>query len=135
MSAVNEPFQDLPGEEWRDCLGWEGQYQASNLGRVRRINSRRSIVTGGVYLMAQNMRRRYLATGFYSPERGLVLRYIHSLVAEAFLGPKPDGLEVNHIDGCRTSNAAANLEYLPHLENVRHALRLGLRGRDARGEA
>lgn len=50
---------------------------------------------------------------------------IHSLVALAFIGPRPAGLEIDHKDGNRMNNAAANLEYVTPLENIRRAFRLG----------
>lgn len=50
---------------------------------------------------------------------------IHRLVAMAFLGaPADDGMEVNHKDADRTNNHLANLEWVTHLENVRHSIRL-----------
>ena len=52
---------------------------------------------------------------------------VHRLVAECFV-PKPAGedLEVNHKDGDKLNNHASNLEWVSHLENVRHAYRTGL---------
>lgn len=41
-------------------------------------------------------------------------RSSHVIVAEVWLGPRPAGMVVDHIDGCRTNNAAVNL----HAENV-----------------
>jgi hypothetical protein len=38
-------------------------------------------------------------------------RYAHRLVAEAFLGPCPDGQEVRHKDGDRSNNHLSNLCY------------------------
>jgi len=56
-----------------------------------------------------------------------VIGQIHTLVAKAFLGPKPSARhEVNHEDGHKTNNYAGNLEYLTHLQNIRHSQRLGL---------
>ena len=46
---------------------------------------------------------------------------IHRLVAKAFLGPRPPGLETNHINGIKTDNRIENLEYVTHAENMRHA--------------
>jgi hypothetical protein len=43
-------------------------------------------------------------------------------VADAFLGPCPRGLEVNHKDQQKHHNHADNLEYLTHRENTRRRL-------------
>jgi hypothetical protein len=42
---------------------------------------------------------------------------VHVLVAEAFLGPRPDGQEVCHIDGNPSNNQSCNLRYGTHREN------------------
>lgn len=47
-------------------------------------------------------------------------RTVHSLVAEAHLGPRPPGLEVNHKDGDRINNRLENLEYVTKSEQHRH---------------
>lgn len=46
-------------------------------------------------------------------------RTVHSLVAEAFLGPRPEGYDIDHIDGNKTNNTAENLRYVTHTENMR----------------
>lgn len=45
-------------------------------------------------------------------------RKVHHVIAEAFLGPRPLGAEVDHLDGDPTNNAASNLEYVSHAENM-----------------
>jgi len=53
-------------------------------------------------------------------------RDVHRMVAECFV-PKPPGkTEVNHKDGNKLNNDSSNLEWVTHLENVRHAYRTGL---------
>lgn len=44
---------------------------------------------------------------------------IHRLVAEAHLGPRPKGYEVNHIDENKQNNVLENLEYVTHSENMK----------------
>jgi hypothetical protein len=53
-------------------------------------------------------------------------RLVHRLVAEAFLGPCPDGKEVNHKNGVKSDPRACNLEYVTRSENMRHAIVKGL---------
>lgn len=51
---------------------------------------------------------------------------VHTLVAAAFLGPKPEAMEVNHKDGVKANNCADNLEYVTRSENMKHCHRLGM---------
>ena len=46
----------------------------------------------------------------------------HLVVAETFIGPRPAGMQTNHIDGDKGNNRASNLEYVTPAENVRHSL-------------
>lgn len=57
--------------------------------------------------------------------RQVTLR-VHLLVAAAFMGPTPNGLEVNHIDGVKANCATSNLEFVTHSANMKHAYALGL---------
>lgn len=51
---------------------------------------------------------------------------MHQLVAEAFLGPRPEGHGVNHLSGDKLNNAPENLEWATQQRNVRHSFDLGL---------
>ena len=42
----------------------------------------------------------------------------HSLVAECWLGPRPEGYEIDHIDRNRANNDWRNLRYVTHKENM-----------------
>lgn len=50
----------------------------------------------------------------------------------AFIGPRPDGMAINHKNGMKLDNRAENLEYCTNSENSTHAYRTGLQSR--RGE-
>ena len=48
---------------------------------------------------------------------------IHDLIARAFLGNKPRGYDVDHINGDKTDNRPSNLRYVTRSENLRYPLR------------
>ena len=91
-------------EEWRE-LGW-GPYIVSSEGRIARI--KRPWTGPHGYVRAQSVRH----------DGAKVPTYAHQLVAEAFIGPKPDGCEIHHRDGDKTNNRATNLEYVTRRENM-----------------
>lgn len=101
-------------EEWRDT-GYE-KYQASNLGNVRRVllrgkfkNVKGTINHGYKYLCLDPKEGRN--------EKRLRISF-HRLIAKAFLGERPDGLVVDHIDRNRTNNNVNNLRYVTQRENI-----------------
>lgn len=116
-------------EEWRPIAGWEGLYQISSHGRIRSLartvttkNGQRKPVRERI--MKPYHRDRY-AKVLLSRDGEQTDALMHVLVAEAFLGPKPDGLEVNHKNRDTHDNRVANLEYITHAENLQHAHRSG----------
>lgn len=52
-------------------------------------------------------------------------RYVHHLVAEGFIGPRPDGQEIRHLNGDRYDCRATNLAYGTHRQNVRDMVQHG----------
>lgn len=61
---------------------------------------------------------RYLTLGL---PQGQTSFLVHRLIALTFLGPRPEGYEINHKDTHKWNNAANNLEYLLPIDNLRHA--------------
>lgn len=98
-------------EEWRAIPGLEGRWEVSNLGRVRSPPRKRT--RGGLLTVRPN-KRGYLAVGL-----GHHKHEVHRLVALAFIGPRPDGHEVRHVDGDPLNPAASNLTYGTRSQNVR----------------
>lgn len=116
-------------EQWKDIAGYEGLYQVSNLGRVRSLDREDS---GGRKRKGRVLRAGnvcgYPFVNLSKNGQQHVVR-VHRLVAEAFLGPCPEGLSVNHKDCDKANNRADNLEYITHSENIRHAAENGLLGK------
>lgn len=135
-SAYLTPTQPEP-EIWKTIPSFP-DYEASNLGRVRRDwrtlqDPRRVSNAKRDYLMTPIPDKDgYLKVGVFSPKLG---RYrpigVHQLVADAFIGPCPEGKEVNHKDFDKQNNVPNNLEYLTPIENLEHKF---VNGRCARGE-
>lgn len=121
-------------ERWLPVVGWEDIYEVSDRGRVRRCGAHNvgrwppgRITTGSA--TRQGYRQASLTF------RGeLQSALVHRLVLAAFVGPCPDGYEVNHRNGNKADNRLVNLEYRTPPENSQHAVDTGLRVY-ARGDA
>lgn len=107
---------------WRPVVGYEGVYEVSSSGVVRRV-----LAAGAAYPMKPALNPRKYLSVILRHQNTRSNRTIHSIVAAAFIGPRPVGLEINHKDGNKFNNDVSNLEYVTHQENCAHAYRTGLR--------
>lgn len=104
-------------EEWRDIPGYEGYYQVSNFGDIRRLH--RNCGT----LMHQHDFKGYRRVEFRIKGERVKFR-VHRLVAQAFI-PNPENKPfVNHIDEDKSNNHVNNLEWVTEKENVNHGTAL-----------
>ena len=116
--ACHRSFFVSTQEVWKDVIGWEGLYQVSDMGRVKRIDSISGPKTEK-YLRDKKPRGYALVT---LKQGGTIKsKSIHSLVADAFIGPRPAGYEINHINGVKDDNRLSNLEYVTPKDNIAHA--------------
>lgn len=105
-------------EIWKDIKGYEGLYQISNFGRVKRNgNILKPIDSHGykyVHLCNKNHERKNHA--------------IHRLVALTFIYNPSNLPQVNHIDGDKSNNLITNLEWVTATENAYHKSRVLQKG-------
>lgn len=113
-------------EEWRDVPGYEGWYQVSSAGRVRRIKNARATHPGKILRPAPNPKGYQMVKLFKGSSASAKTIPVHTLVAAAFLGPRPDGLEINHKDCIKAHNIPENLEYVTTKQNIHHAIKNGM---------
>ena len=107
-------------ENWRPILG--GTYSVSSAGAVRRDKPYR----GRVGALKPNISPYGYAKVSVSVNGKSKQRSVHSLVLEAFVGPRPLGMVINHKDGNKLNNCPENLEYVTDKQNHEHAAALGL---------
>lgn len=122
----------MPEEIWKDIPGHEGQYQVSNRGRVRSLPRLVTCERPNGRRFTRRYRGFVLKPGRMSGGHLSVVlgkhtgsRTVHSLVAEAFIGPRPNGKEVCHNDGDHTNNCVENLRYDTRKENLLDEYRAG----------
>lgn len=106
---------------WRPVPGFEETYEVSDRGEVR---SRPRAGTKGGFLKPYINKGGYLKITLRS--RGhRTDRTLHKVVAEAFLGPRPAGQDIRHLDGNKLNCALSNLAYGTRSENELDKLRHG----------
>jgi len=110
-------------ETWMPVVGYEGIYEVSDCGNVRRIapwcDGRAIPIRGLLHPEKQKYAR---VTLFHNRKRKRIS--VHHLVLAAFVGPRPIGKEVNHKNGIKQDNRIENLEYCTHSENELHVFRV-----------
>jgi hypothetical protein len=106
------------GEGWRKIPGVSLDYEVSDLGRVRSFKRYRGSAARILATPAN-------ASGHLRVCLDGQARLVHQLVALAFIGDRPDGMEVRHLDGDETNNQLANLRYGTHGENMHDQVRHG----------
>lgn len=109
-------------EEWRAVLGFEGSYEVSSFGCVRSLPGKWR--GKGKLLSLCTIKYGYQVVQLSGGGRG-VTRWIHRLVLDAFVGPRPRGMEGSHLDGNASNNALSNLRWESKAENERRKVEHG----------
>lgn len=105
-------------EIWKPIPNYDFDYAVSNTGKVASMKWNRWKV-----LRSTRNAHGYMQVHLCDGDGGKRTIKVHTLVAEAFIGPRPTPKhQVNHIDGVKTNPRADNLEWATGSENMRHAL-------------
>jgi len=94
-------------EIWKDISGYDGKYQASNLGRIINLKTQKIYIGS---LGGRNVLYRYCSIGF-----------VHRLVALTFIPNLENKPEIDHIDFNPLNNRVENLRWVTHSENQIHS--------------
>ena len=116
---------------WKPIRGFEDRYEVSDDGRVASIRYHQMDIRQDlkpydvrgykIFVLQKNARRE--------------ARQAHIIVAEAFVGKRKTGFQVNHIDGNKSNNRASNLEWVTASENIKHSYSIKLHSQKGENNA
>lgn len=107
----------MENEIWKDIPGFDGEYQASNKGRVKSV--------ARIDLKGRNWKEKILSTSVCKGYERITINFhgrristgVHRLIAMAFI-PNPNNLpQINHKDENPLNNCVENLEWCDYLYN------------------
>ena len=105
-------------EIWENIKGYEGLYQVSNLGNVRRLHKDYRVAPFKM-LKLKKEKNGYLRVGL-SKNGKVIYVFVHRLVAQAFISNPNNYRCVNHKNEIRNDNCVDNLEWCTHLYNANY---------------
>jgi len=124
-------------EIWKDIKEYEGLYQVSSLGKIRRIRFINNIVNKPQVRILSTRKIDNLGypTVCLCKNNHTKYKRVHRIVAETFILNPLNLPCVNHKDGNKTNNNVDNLEWCTHSYNTKHALKNGLINAEKRHKA
>jgi hypothetical protein len=111
---------------WKPIANTKGYYSISIFGDVRRNIGGVKGACPGRILHCGFAGKGYVKVGLYVDCKRIE-KYVHTLVLETFVGPRPSGYVANHKNGIKLDNCVKNLEWVTYGQNNKHAIDLGLR--------
>jgi hypothetical protein len=117
MKKTNNQLKDIPGFP---------DYSISEDGNIwskpRRWGYRNGLHKGKWMKPCKN--NRYLQVTL-SKNRAGIRKYVHHLVLETYVGPRPPGMEGRHLDGNTKNNHVSNLCWGTHSDNMADRIKHG----------
>ena len=122
---------------YKDVIGLEEYAYVSDKGEV--FTKNRYINNNGTKVLYKGRQKVGTSNGLgylqvkFTINNKVYHKYIHRMVAEAFI-PNPNNYtDVNHKDGNKQNNSVENLEWTTRSQNIAHAIDTGLLSRDSKG--
>lgn len=113
-------------EVWKDVVGYEGYYQVSNQGRVKSIVSNKRKNRKDVeFILNQTRKKTGRLTVNLCVNDKRNTQFVHTLVLNAFVGPRPEGYECCHNDDDKNNNTLENLRWDTHINNIKDCFKTG----------
>lgn len=116
-------------EQWKDVVGFEGDYCVSDLGRIK--SKRYHNGTSERIITQAVTTKEYLKVVVYKNKEPFY-RSAHRLVAEAFVPNPENKQDVGHFgkypdgkEGNRKDNRCISLKWLTRSENLKHCFEFG----------
>ena len=127
LQQVHNACINAIGEKWSDVVGYEGIYQVSTLGRVRKqattyleVSSRGEVISSKdapSYILKQSISKHGYPVVGLTRDRKTAVTGVHRLVAAAFLPHSINQTEVHHIDVNPLHNTVDNLRWVTEGEH------------------
>ena len=113
--TIDLPSTQSASARWSDVEGYEGLYQVSPEGQVRRL--RKDPRVAPFRIVKPVIKNTGYCQVTLSKDNVRTAHYVHRLVAKAFVNGD-HSLSVDHIDADRTNNSATNLRWISLAENT-----------------
>jgi hypothetical protein len=110
----------VKAEKWLPVVGMEGFFEVSDAGRIRTVEREVRFVSKKGNEAWRTKKPHIMHTQLINSGYDLVhlsidevrkARTVHTVVAEAFIGPRPKGMDVCHNNSDKQDNRAVNLRY------------------------
>lgn len=120
----NLSLENLPNEEWRDVVGYEGLYKVSNHGRVKSIKEfdSKGRKKKEKILKQTISKVGYLCINIYASNGKCIVWNVHVLVAKAFIDNIENKPCIDHINTIRVDNRVENLRWVTYSENNKNPI-------------
>lgn len=117
-------------ETWKDIPGYESLYQASSLGRIRSLDRKLVTKNGSIKIIKGLIKKPSIDKSnrftIGLSKKGKRKSFtVHKIIALTFIGERPEGYEVCHIDGNSQNNELGNIRYDTHSQNEIDRYRYG----------